>query len=124
MLLHDAILMVDAVIFDLDGTLIDSIGVYVKLVEEVCRRLGLSIPSHEVLLEIARSGDFQKSLLEEVIVGKDGAVDQAMAIIKDILPRMFEDNVCLIPGAADILEQFHVQGDENRHRYLDPSEIY
>ena len=108
--MNDTILMVDAVIFDLDGTLIDSIGAYFGLVEEVCCQLALSIPSHEVILEVARSGDLHKILPEEIIGGKDGVIDQAVTIIRENFPRMFEDNVCLVPGAANILEQLHAQG--------------
>jgi len=105
-------LIVDAVIFDLDGTLIDSVEIYFKLVEKVCARLDFPVPTRDVILESARSakGDLRKILLEKVVGKKDKVINQAMVIIRELFPKMFRDNIRIIPGAADLLRQIHEVG--------------
>ena len=120
-------LIVDAVIFDLDGTLIDSAEIYFKLVEEAFKRLDLAVPSRDVILEAARSakGDLRKMLPEKIVGKKDEVINQVMVIIRNIFPKMFRDNIRLIPGAADLLRLIHGVGTRmglvtSTHlRYLD-----
>lgn len=95
----------EAVIFDLDGTLIDSAEIYFKLIGEVCLRLGLPSPSREEVLESARSakGDLKKLLPERLVIKKDSVIDRALMMIRQLFPTMFKENVRIIPGAAELL---------------------
>lgn len=104
--------IVDAIIFDLDGTLIDSADIYFRLIEEVCMRLDLAVPPREVILEASRSakGNLRKILPDNIIGVKDKVIDQVMTIIGEIFPRMFLEGVSLIPGVVDLLNRISEKG--------------
>ena len=55
-------ILVDAVIFDLDGTIIDSIGIYYKIVEAVLERLGLPQVSTSDVRNATKDGGFEWSM--------------------------------------------------------------
>ena len=46
----------EAVIFDLDGTLIDSVPAYLKMLEVIVKRLDLAPVSKEVVSELMKGG--------------------------------------------------------------------
>ena len=54
---------VDAAIFDLDGTIIDSIGIYYKIVEAVLEKLGLPQVSKADLRNATENGQFDWSVI-------------------------------------------------------------
>jgi FMN phosphatase YigB (HAD superfamily) len=54
---------VGAVIFDLDGTLIDSAPIYFDLIDVVFKRLGLAPVAKSVLLEAMKNGEFEWDLV-------------------------------------------------------------
>ena len=120
-------LVVDAVIFDLDGTLIDSAEIYFKIVEEACARLSLPVPPRKTILEIARStkADFRKILPDKIANWKDDLLDQVMHIMGEIFPKAFRDNVKLISGVPSLIQRVHKAGlkigivTSTRSRYLD-----
>jgi HAD superfamily hydrolase (TIGR01509 family) len=99
-------LQVDAVIFDLDGTLIDSIGIYFKIVDIVFERLNLPPVSREAILEAVKDGDFDWDcvLPDDVKDRKDEIISNAVEIISEIYPRMFGKDLELIPGADRVLK--------------------
>ena len=120
-------LLVDAVIFDLDGTLIDSAEIYSKIVEEACARLRLPAPPRKTILEIARStkADFRKILPDKIADRKDDLLDQVMHIMREIFPKAFRDNVKLIPGVPGLIQRIHEAGlrigivTSTHSRYID-----
>lgn len=105
-------LKVEAVIFDLDGTLIDSIDIYFKIVEKALATLNLPQVSRQRILAAAESEDFNWTLvLPEAEMGrKDEIIDEAWQIINEIAPQMFRQNVKLIPGADTILRNLSSRG--------------
>ena len=66
-------LKVAAVIFDLDGTLIDSIDIYFRIVENTLQRLDLPPVSRSKILAAAESEDFkwERVLPPEVLNRKE-----------------------------------------------------
>jgi HAD superfamily hydrolase (TIGR01509 family) len=92
-------LCVHAVIFDMDGTLIDSIDIYFKIVEVALERLKLPQVSRKQILDAA-----ELVLPDEVHHKKDEIIGQAWEIINEIATQMFEENLKLIRGADNILQ--------------------
>jgi HAD superfamily hydrolase (TIGR01662 family) len=105
-------LKVEAVIFDLDGTLIDSIDIYFKIVEKALATLNLPQVSRQRILAAAESEDFNWALVlpEAKMDRKDEIIDEAWQIINEIAPQMFRQNVKLIPGADTILRNLSSRG--------------
>lgn len=105
-------LQVDAVIFDLDGTLIDSIGIYFKIVDIVFERLSLPPVSREAIVEAVKDGDFDWEcvLPDDVKDRKDEIISDAMEIIYEIYPRMLGKELKLISGADRVLKTICCDG--------------
>jgi 2-phosphoglycolate phosphatase len=105
-------LSVDAVIFDLDGTLIDSIEIYFKIVDIVFERLKLPPVSREAILEAVKDGDFDWEcvLPDDVKDRKDEIISDAVEIISEIYPRMFGKDLKLIQGADRVLKTISCDG--------------
>ena len=98
-------MIVDAAIFDLDGTLIDSIGIYHHIVDATLDRLGLPPVSMARLREAVENGEFdwQKVFPAKIDTADTDLVERAWEVSAEISPQMFADTVALIPGTADIL---------------------
>ena len=103
---------VEAVLFDLDGTLIDSIGIYFQIVEIVFEKLKLPSVPREKFAEATKDGDFDWGcvLPDHLIDRKEELEKKAMDIIDDIYPDMFAKDLKLIPGADSILQQISSDG--------------
>lgn len=99
-------LCVDAVIFDMDGTLIDSIDIYFAIVEKALERLHLPPVSRDKILAAAENENFNWELVlpQEVLNRKESIIDEAWSAINAIAPKMFSDNLDLIQGADRILQ--------------------
>ena len=118
---------VAAVIFDLDGTLIDSIDIYFSIVEKALERLNLPGVSRSRILAAAESEDFKWELVlpQDVMNRKKDIIDEAWAVISEIAPQMFADNLDLIQGAGGIVEKLSSNGlkiglvTSTQRRYLE-----
>lgn len=105
-------LKVKGIIFDLDGTLIDSIDIYFTIVEKVLERLNMPSVSRASILAAAESENFNWDLVlpEELTKRKTEIIDQAWEIVDEIAPPLFEKNVKLMPGADRILKRMDSDG--------------
>jgi phosphoglycolate phosphatase len=105
-------LKVAAVIFDLDGTLIDSIDIYFSIVEKALERLNLPGVSRSQILAAAESEDFKWELVlpQDVLSRKEKIIDEAWAVINEIAPQMFADKLEIIQGAEGIVENLSSNG--------------
>ena len=120
-------LEVSAVIFDLDGTLIDSIDIYFSIVEKALERLNLPGVPRSRILAAAESEDFKWELVlpQDVLNRKEQIIDEAWAVINEIAPQMFADNLVLIPGADRIVEDLSSNDfkiglvTSTQHKYLE-----
>ncbi|MGD9055259.1 MAG: HAD family hydrolase [Desulfobacterales bacterium] len=105
-------LKVAAVIFDLDGTLIDSIDIYFRIVEIALERLELPPVSRSKILAAAESEDFKWELVlpQEVQRRRENIIDEAWAVINEIAPQMFADDLDIIEGADGALKMASAKG--------------
>jgi 2-phosphoglycolate phosphatase len=105
-------LNVDAVLFDLDGTLLDSIGIYYDIVDIVFSRLKLPPVPKERFVEAAKDGDFEWDyvLPPEMKDRREELIKSATDLIYEIYPEMFEKKLKIVPGADSILEDISSNG--------------
>ena len=106
-------LIVEAVLFDLDGTILDSIGIYYQIIEIVFQRLDIPMPSKDELRDAAKNGDFEWGRVfpeEKTPQEKDGLIKKTREIITEIYPNLFGTHVKLIPKAKEALEAISQKG--------------
>jgi len=103
---------VNAVLFDLDGTLIDSAPIYYQIIDIVFEKLAVPPVSRETLQEAMDDGDFDWDFVlpENMKNRKDKLIAEARVIIDDIAPAMFRKQNKLIPGAAEVCKKITAQG--------------
>ena len=105
-------LHVDAVMFDLDGTILDSIHIYYQIIETVFNRLDLPLPSRNKLREAAKTGDFEwgRVFPKRTPKENDRLIEKTRKIIADIYPNLFRTQAKLIPGVKKTLEAVLQEG--------------
>jgi len=105
-------LNVDAVMFDLDGTLIDTVPIYYEIIDIVFADLGVPAVSRETLMEAMDDGDFNWGhvLPDHMKKRKNELSKKARGIVDEIAPAMFHKQVKLIPGTDVILNEIAVTG--------------
>ncbi|MGB5749358.1 MAG: HAD-IA family hydrolase [Desulfobacterales bacterium] len=105
-------LEVNAVLFDLDGTLIDSAPLYYQIIDIVFERLGVPPASRETLQDAMDDGVFDWDFVLPAAMKsrKEALVVEARVIIDDIAPPLFRRRLKLIPGAVDLCEKIAACG--------------
>jgi len=105
-------LTVDAVMFDLDGTLIDSVPIYYEIIDIVFAELEVPAVSRETLLEAMDDGDFNWDFVlpDHMKKRKNELSEKARVIIDEIAPAMFHNQVKLIPGTEVIFKEIAATG--------------
>jgi HAD superfamily hydrolase (TIGR01549 family) len=100
-------LEVETVMLDLDGTIIDSVGIYYEIVKVTLRELNLPQVSTAQIRQANRDGRFlwEKLFPEDMFGDQAHLQDEAWAIARRISPEMFKQRVTLLPGAADSLRK-------------------
>ena len=105
-------LTVEAIMFDLDGTLIDSIKIYYRIVQAVLDKLGLPKVPPEQIQQANQNGTFLwEKLFPAAIFGEHPQLkDEAWVIARQISPSLFKDQVKLLPGTTEVLHQAAEKG--------------
>jgi HAD superfamily hydrolase (TIGR01549 family) len=109
----DGSLKVETVIFDLDGTLVDSTDAYFRLVEMTLDHLGLPSVEREHILRASDNGDFDWSLVLPSDLSPEKTLSirkQAWARVRAIYPSVFEETVQLFPGVVDVIREIAAMG--------------
>ncbi len=102
---------VEAIMLDLDGTIIDSVEIYYSIVWAVLEKLDLPKVSTKQIKKANENGKFlwEKLFPKEMFKNQSHLKDEAWSIARKIAPEMFNDRVKLLPGAADILKRIAAQ---------------
>ncbi len=100
---------VDAVLFDLDGTLIDSVESYYRIVEIAFEKLGFPPVSRRKIFKAARHDPFDWSQILPDIPGKtfEKTSREVWTLIEKIYPKVFLKNVHPFPFTGSILKIIH-----------------
>jgi HAD superfamily hydrolase (TIGR01509 family) len=103
---------VEAILFDLDGTIIDSVEIYYKIVWVVLDKLHLPRVSTKQIQKANRDGTFLWEKLFPAAMFSDHPQlkDEAWAIARQISPKMFNGQIKLLPGAKEVLQQISAKG--------------
>ena len=98
----------DLIIFDWDGTLMDSAGTIVDCIQAACAELGLAIPSREAASHIIGLGlqDALTRLLPELPAEHHPRLVEAYR--RHYLSQ--DADIPLFPGAADLIAELHARG--------------
>ena len=99
-------------LFDLDGTILDSIGIYFQIIETVFARLALAMPSKQKIREAAQTGEFdwRKVFPVRPAHEMDNLIKQTQEITAQIYPKLFGGNIKLVPKAKETLESIIQKG--------------
>jgi len=118
---------VKAVIFDLDGTLLDTKEIFYDVINIVFKKLNFPGVGREALAEAAAYGEFNWDMVlpAGLKVRKEEVLLQVRAIIEEISPPLFRERTKPIAGADEILKSLHGAGSKigvvtsSRKRHLD-----
>jgi HAD superfamily hydrolase (TIGR01662 family) len=119
--------LVKAVIFDLDGTLLDTKEIFYDIINIVFNKLNFPGVGREALAEAAAEGEFNWDMVIPggLKVRKEEVLLQVRTIIEEISPPLFRERTRPIPGAEEILKSVHGAGSKlgvvtsSRKRHLE-----
>ena len=124
---EDCTFPLKAMIFDLDGTLIDTIPAYFGIVDAVAQRLQMPPVPREAVVEATKDGTFEWARILHDTAGKNREElnARAMAIVQEIAPSLFWEKVALFPGVDRFLKSIAKRGvrmgiaTSTRRKHLD-----
>jgi len=99
------------IIFDLDGTLIDSIELYYSILCEGLQHFNLPLPERAWIMEIMGAGTGFWEAWESITANKEEEFrKQSMALFEEIWGRRYDRDVRLFPGVSELLARLHKAG--------------
>lgn len=97
----------DPVVFDLDGTILDSAPTIVHALKEACARVGVAVPEGADLHSCV-GPPFEIALPAALGSGID--VDAVIATYREIYRPLAEERTLPMPGVADVLKDLSKHG--------------
>jgi HAD superfamily hydrolase (TIGR01662 family) len=100
----DMLLDIRSMMFDLDGTLIDSIPKYFRLMESILEIVGLPPAPKALVAEFMTGGldALEKMIPEEMMDRKDELIRECITVGRKISWNMFNDKVQLFKGVREL----------------------
>ena len=108
----EKVINLKCVMFDLDGTLVDSIPGYFRLMEEILNTVGLPPVPREVVAEFMTGGlgVLEKMIPPELSHRKETLIQECIAVGRSISWNMFRNEVQLFPGVEALFRLLGRQG--------------
>jgi HAD superfamily hydrolase (TIGR01509 family) len=99
-----------AIIFDLDGTLIDSVDLYYRILSEVFRRVGLPQPQRQQVLQVMAQGITPwEALVPAQVPDRESLISRCKEIDAQVWDELFPQ-VSPLPGALAVLSSLKAAG--------------
>ena len=100
---------VDAALFDMDGTLVDSMWMWAKIDREIMEKRGIPFDRH-FQIEIEGMSYNQTVAYMKERFGLKESIDEIKAEINDLAMEKYEFEVTYKPGALDFLKECRKEG--------------
>jgi phosphoglycolate phosphatase len=97
---------IEAIVFDLDGTLIDGYDAIHAALRFALERLGRPVPGRERVREMVGHG--LDSLLEQAV--GPALAPEGIRLFRDFYPRVAVEGSRLLPGVVEALDRLHAEG--------------
>lgn len=101
-----------AVMFDLDGTLIDSIPTYFRIAEAMLDEVGLPPAPQEAVASMIKEGltGFRHLIPESMAHQREELIQACLRAGREISARLYSDSVGLIPGVRTLFHRLRKAG--------------
>lgn len=100
---------VKAIIFDMDGLLIDSEVLYRKVSCEMAQMLGKQLTDEILARQMGRSPLESLVIYRKELGIETHTAEELMTIRNEMMIREFRNHLDLMPGAREIIQQFHTR---------------
>jgi HAD superfamily hydrolase (TIGR01509 family) len=103
--------MIEAILFDVDGTLVDSNDLHAAAWQEAFRHFGIALPFDRIRGQIGKGGDnLIPALLAPDVVER--LQEEIEAFRSDLFRRDYLHRARPFPGATDLLRRLHEDGSK------------
>ena len=100
-----------AVIFDLDGTIVDSIDIYYEMVRLTFEKGGFDAPDGSIILKLMSEGkSFFDVVLPVKIEDRDKIISELRKIGKEIWEEISDVDIKLLPGVSKTIKNLKGKG--------------
>ena len=100
----------EAILFDIDGTLVDSVGAYVEVARLAAEPFGFAVTEEHVRHSLATGKNFWKGLIPHDLQDADAILKELFARAATEWPRVLIEFGTLFKGVAQTLETLQCRG--------------